>query len=285
MRTLYILLFVVFSTITAFGQNLPEKPNPPRIVNDFAGVLSPQEQNLLEQKLRHYNDTTSTQIAIVTIKTTDGYDASEYAFALGRKWGIGQKGKNNGILILVKPKNGSERGQAFIATGYGMEGAVTDAQSSRIVRQILIPNFKNNQFYKGLDEATSMLIQISAGEFKKDKKSPTAVSPLTTVIIFLVILIIVIAIAIVAKKRASKYGDTSFSSYSSQGYQQRTQSSSLPFWLLMLGMGSMMSNRNRYSNGGWNDFSGGGGGFGGGGSDFGGFGGGDFGGGGAGGSW
>lgn len=285
MRLIYTFLFLLLSSIVSVGQNLPEKPNPPRLVNDFANILKPQEQALLEQKLRKYNDTTSTQISIVTLKSLDGYDISEYAIELGRKWGIGQKDKNNGILILIKPKLGNERGQVFIATGYGMEGSVIDSKAGEIIRKILTPNFKNNQFYKGLDEATSMLIQISAGEFKKDKKSPTAVSPLTTVIVFLVILIIVIAIAIVAKKRASKYGDTSFSSYSSQGYQQRTQSSSLPFWLLMMGMGSMMSNRNRYSNGGWNDFSGGGGGFGGGGSDFGGFGGGDFGGGGAGGSW
>lgn len=279
-KLLYALLFLV-AAVSTFAQNIPERPMPPKLVNDYANMLAPQEQMQLEQKLRTYNDSTSTQIAVVTVPTLDGYEISEYAFALGRKWGIGQKGKNNGVLILIKPKTADERGQAFIATGYGMEGALTDAQSSRIVNQILIPAFKENQNFAGIDKAVDRIIQISSGEYTQDPKKPETVSPITSIVIFFMLVVLFALISIVAKKQQKKYGDGV--SYSSQGFKKNPAANSLPWWLLMMGMGSM-SNRHRNSH--WDDFSGGGGfggGFGGGG--FGGFGGGSFGGGGAGGSW
>ena len=273
MRLLYTLLFVLVSAFTSLGQTLPEKPNPPRMVNDFANLLTPQEQQQLEQKFRVYNDTTSTQIAIVTVPTLDGYDISEYAFALGRKWGIGQKGKNNGILILVKPKAGNEKGKVFIATGYGMEGAITDARSNRLIDEVIIPAFQKKQYYQGLDEATTALIQMARGEYKADKKGAgKEVSPLSSLLVFIIIAIVFGVIAALGRARRN-----AGSVYSSDGHH----TSSLPWWLLLMGMGSGFGGGR--SSGGWNDFSGGGG-FGGG-SDFGGFGGGDFGGGGAGGDW
>ena len=102
---LVILLIsqVVFSSLQA--QDIPDKPVPPRLVNDFAGMLSRQEVNALEQKLVAFNDSTSTQIAIVTVNSLNGYDKVDFADRLGEKWGIGHKGKDNGILILVKPRN------------------------------------------------------------------------------------------------------------------------------------------------------------------------------------
>lgn len=276
MKLLYSILFVVISALSVFGQKLPEQPNPPRIVNDFANLLSPQEVQQLESKLRAYNDTTSTQIAIVVVPSLDGYDPSEYAFALGKKWGIGQKEKNNGILVLIKPKVGNERGQVFIATGYGMEGSITDARANRIIDQTIIPAFRQNKYYEGLDQATTQLIQFARGEFKADKKGAKTVSPFASILIFIVLVAVFGIIAAIA--RSKKY--TSGSVYSSGGFQRHSSAASnLPFWLLLMGMGSNLGDRHRNSGSGWSDFSGGGGG------GFGGFGGGDFGGGGAGGSW
>lgn len=276
MKLLYSILFVVISALSVFGQKLPEQPNPPRIVNDFANLLSPQEVQQLESKLRAYNDTTSTQIAIVVVPSLDGYDPSEYAFALGKKWGIGQKGKNNGILVLIKPKVGNERGQVFIATGYGMEGSITDARANRIIDQTIIPAFRQNKYYEGLDQATTQLIQFARGEFKADKKGAKTVSPFASILIFIVLVAVFGIIAAIA--RSKKY--TSGAVYSSGGFQRHSSAASnLPFWLLLMGMGSNLGDRHRNSGSGWSDFSGGGGG------GFGGFGGGDFGGGGAGGSW
>ena len=125
-RSLYLLtLAVIFCTFpidSVFSQNIPERPSPPRLVNDFAGMLKPDEVRMLEQKLVAFDDSTSTQIAIVTVPTLNGYDKADYAQQLGEKWGIGQKGRNNGVLILVKPKTPDSRGEVQISTGYGVEG-------------------------------------------------------------------------------------------------------------------------------------------------------------------
>src|SRR5664279_6253389 len=99
-------------------RNIPERPNPPRLVNDLAGMLKVDEVNSLEQKLVIFNDSTSTQIAIVIVPSLGGYDKADYAQQLAEKWGIGQKGLNNGVLILVKPKTADSNGQVQIAPGY-----------------------------------------------------------------------------------------------------------------------------------------------------------------------
>ncbi|HOM41897.1 MAG TPA: TPM domain-containing protein, partial [Bacteroidales bacterium] len=116
-----LFIFLFFSAI--YAQDVPDRPYPPRLVNDFAGLLTGDEANALERKLVAFNDTTSTQIAIVIVKDLAGYAISDYAQRLGEKWGVGQKGFDNGIVIVVKPKTLTSRGEVFIATGYGLEGA------------------------------------------------------------------------------------------------------------------------------------------------------------------
>ena len=105
-------MVLCFTLITRFfSQDIPERPVPPRLVNDFAGMLSTQEADVLERKLVAFNDSTSTQIAIVIVRSLNGYDKADYAQRLAEKWGIGQKGLNNGVLILVKPKTADSRGE------------------------------------------------------------------------------------------------------------------------------------------------------------------------------
>jgi uncharacterized protein len=264
-KPVFILLVLIMCVSGLNAQNIPDKPNPPKLVNDFAGILDENTRMALENELVKFNDQTSSQIAIVTVNSLDGADADQYAFLLGEKWGIGQKGKNNGILILIKPKTGEERGAAFIATGYGLEGAVPDGICSQIVNNEMIPRFKQNDYAGGIVAAVKVIEDLTRGEYTADEYSKKAGkgSPLAGVIL---ILIIVIIVAVIARSNKSR-------TYSSSG-------SSLPFWLLMGGMAA--SSRNHH--GSWGNFSGGSGGFGGGGG-FGGFGGGSFGGGGAGGSW
>ncbi|HKL08359.1 MAG TPA: TPM domain-containing protein, partial [Bacteroidales bacterium] len=119
-NNILIILLAIFS-LQAYAQEFPEKSN--RIVNDYTHFLSVNEKNALEQKLVNFSNQTSTQIAIAIVPSLHGYDAASYAFELGERWGVGQKGKNNGLLILVKPKTSNSKGEVFIATGYGTEGA------------------------------------------------------------------------------------------------------------------------------------------------------------------
>ena len=114
-----MLLLLCAMQLSGYSQDFPERPVPPRLVNDFAGLLGNNEINALEQKLVAFNDSTSTQIAIVIVKDFRGYAKADYAQRLTEKWGVGQKGKDNGLLILIKPSTANSKGEIQIATGYG----------------------------------------------------------------------------------------------------------------------------------------------------------------------
>lgn len=146
------------------AQQVPAPPTPPRLVNDLAQVMQPQEVAALEQKLVSYNDSTTSQIAVVTVPTLGGNDIADYAQKLYESWGIGSKNNNNGILVLVA----IQEHQARIQTGYGLEGAVPDALAKRIISNTLVPAFRQNQYYAGLDRATDQLIALARGEYKAD---------------------------------------------------------------------------------------------------------------------
>jgi uncharacterized protein len=267
LNVFFTLILILTGLTCALSQDLPAKPVPPRLVNDFAGFLSPGEQNILEHKLVAFDDSTSTQITIVIVKDLKGYDKADYAQRLGEKWGIGRKQLNNGILILVKPKTADSQGDVQIAQGYGLEGAIPDPTCAQVVDNDILPAFRRGDYYGGLNKATTTLMALARGEYsaaqygKNIKTSRAKSAPIGFFIVILFIMIIL---------RSS--GRSNHNNISRTG---------LPFWMLM---GMMNSGRNSH-NGSWGGFSGGGGFGGGGGGGFGGFGGGSFGGGGAGGSW
>ncbi len=240
------------------GKLFPDKPEPAVYVHDYVGWLTPDEKTRLEQKLVRYYDSTTTQIVVMIRSDIGDYDKSSYAFELGNRWGIGRKSKNNGIVMLIKSEP-PDRG-IFIATGYGTEGALPDITAGRIVRDVMAPYFRQQEYYQGIDAGTSAIIEALSGEFSADgaeegQKMPGWVGFL----IFLLIFGLIIFIA--WKSRHSTL-------YDNKG--TRTKSRGSDWWGGPWGGG-----------GGWTGGGGGGGGWGGGGS----FGGGSFGGGGAGGDW
>ena len=162
--TWLLLCLSLVLSLAARAQTVPPRPNPPRLVNDLAGLMQPQQVAALEQKLVAYNDSTSSQIAVVTVPSLDGNDLADYAQKLYESWGIGRKGKDNGILVLVA----AQEHQARIQTGYGLEGAVPDALAKRIISNTLVPAFKQNAYYAGLDRATDQLISLARGEYQAD---------------------------------------------------------------------------------------------------------------------
>ncbi len=232
----------------------PKKPQG--LVADQAGLLTDREEALLNQKLVQFNQKTSNQILIVTILELCEGDAAMTAYAIGEKWGVGQGKLDNGIVVLVKPKTSDSRGQAFIATGYGLEGAIPDATAKVIVENEMIPRFRGENFYAGLDQATTVLMELAAGEYshkdyqKKDGKGG-----------FLSLLPILFFIFIWFMIRYSR----------TRSYARNNH---LGFWAAW----ALLNSASRSHRGSFGNFSSGSGGFGG-------FGGGSFGGGGAGGSW
>jgi len=253
---LFSLLSLLFTF--AFAQDFPEKPNT--LVNDYANVLSADQKQQLETKLVSFNDSSSTQIAIAILKSVGDYDINEYAVELGRKWGVGQSGKNNGIMIVVAV---GDR-KISIQTGYGLEGALPDIYAKRIIDNDIKPNFRAGNYYAGLDEGTTSIIKYTKGEYKND--SPKTSSKKGGGGGSIVIIIIIVIVIIIIMRKGGGGG--------SEVIGGRGASNAL-FWAMLFGSGG-----GGRSSGGW-----GGGSSGGGGGGFGGFGGGNFGGGGSSGSW
>lgn len=260
-----LLIISLLISLNLFSTDIPDRPIPPRLVNDFAGILDKNAEKALEWQLRALNDSTSNQILILTVKSLNGYDPASFAIEVGEKWKVGQKGFDNGIVVLVKPKYGNERGKAFIAVGYGLEGTITDALAKRIVENEMIPYFRNNDYETGILNTVNILSQFVSGEINEEGyNKSTAGSPwmnLLPLVIFLIIFFII---------RANNARSASMSG------------SNLPF-LTALWLGSSMGGGSHSGN--WGNFTGGSSGSGGFGGGFSGFGGGSFGGGGAGGSW
>ena len=244
------LLFLLLFSVRLFAQEgIPAKPSG--FILDEAGLLNPEEEKALEQKMRGYADSTSTQFAIVLVNSTNGSDPYDYAIDIGKIWGVGQKGKNNGVVILAAMQDRKLR----IVTGRGIEDVLPDAICKRIINRTLKPTFKVGAYYQGLDQATSEMMQRASGEFKNEDsgEEPQGIPPF--IIIFLILVIISIIKAI--RNRGGGGGPGS-------------RGGGMFFPPIFLGGG---------------DYGRGGSGGGGGGFDFGGFGGGDFGGGGAGGDF
>ncbi|MBI5755450.1 MAG: TPM domain-containing protein [Nitrospirae bacterium] len=258
------LLFLIIPALIIpsiiYAQSLPERPSPPRLVNDYSSTLKPEEMEALEQKLAAFNNETSTQIAVVILETLEGYPIADYAVRLGEKWGVGQKDKNNGAVILVALQDR----EVFVATGYGLEGVIPDALAKRIVESDIKPYFREGRYYEGLDRAADSMIALAKGEYTADKQGKPGESAYFPFPWFTIIFLVFFFFLLFRGRKARTIA----------------ANNNVPIWmaLLLANMGS------RHQRGKWDDFSSGSGDFSGGGG-FGGFGGGGFGGGGAGGKW
>jgi len=270
-----IIVIALLLISTAIFAQFPERPNPPRAVNDYVGILSQDEIQQLETKLRNFTKETSTAIVVVVVDDLHGMDRADYTISLAHKWGIGQKGKDNGIMIMVKPTGGVGERKTFIAVGYGLEGVVPDAVANQIVDNEMIPNFKKGNYFQGINAAVSVLMDITRGEYTAEQYSGAVRKKSEGSSVPAILFVLILLILMFSK---TLFGAFRYSRANNLGYWAA-------FWLLM----SSGSSRGAYNNftggtGGFGGFGGGSSGFGGGGG-FGGFGGGGFGGGGAGGSW
>jgi uncharacterized protein len=255
---------LLIATLAARAQDVPPKPNPPTRVNDLAHVMTADQIDALERKLVAYNDSTTSDIVVVTVPDIGSSSIEDYALKILRTWGVGDKKNNNGIVILADIKDR----EVNIAVGYGLEGAIPDVTAKAIIDNEIVPNFKgggSDNYYRGLDQGADALIKAAAGEYKapdgyaqgrhRGRSSGNGIG------VFFIILIVIFVIII---RRGGGGGGGGF--FGGGGW--------LPFLL-----GSMVGRGLGGGGGGW------GGGGGGGWSGGGGFGGGSGGGGGASGSW
>jgi len=263
-RVLLMLTLLLFSQLSFAQFEIPEKPDFQTSVYDYINLLSPSEKSNLEEKLVKYSDTTSTQIVVAIISSTEGEYINYLATNWAEKWGIGQAKEDNGVFILLARNDR----KINISTGFGVEHLLTDKMCSRIINQDIIPYFKQNDYYGGLNVGADSIFKVLNGEYQGTRESESDGLPFI-VILFLIIILIIFLIAI-AKSKGGGGGN--------RRYRSGTDDILEAIILSKMGKGSF--GRKSGGFGGWSGgSSSGGGGFGGG------FGGGSFGGGGASGGW
>src|SRR5690606_61662 len=176
--------------VTAVAQDFPATPNT--LVNDYTNTLSAAEVAQLERKLVAFDDSTSTQIAVVVMQSTGQYDIADYGVRLAQHWGIGGGEHDNGILLLVAL---GDR-EVTIQTGYGVEGVVPDAIAYRIIENEIKPPFRQGDYFTGIDRATNALIAYTKGEYKAaPKKESGSGGGFGSLIFIVIIVVVVIALA------------------------------------------------------------------------------------------
>lgn len=244
MRSSITLLLVLLS-FTVWAQDDIPTLSGKRLVYDEAAMLTDAAEDALNARLIAFDDTTSTQIAVVTMPTISGYDVADYAVRLAQKNGIGRAGKDNGLLVLIAQQ---ER-KITIQVGYGLEGVITDGLAGDIIRNYMEPAFKKSDYMGGIVAATDVLMKLSSGEFtaddvKSDRDFPPLIGLLPMLFIFMVFYLI--------SRRRQQYGQD----FSGRGYHRTG-----PIWW---GGGFGGSSSGGFGSGGFGGF--GGGGFGGGGA-------------------
>tara|TARA_R110000868_G_scaffold340203_2_gene600863 strand:+ start:2302 stop:3159 length:858 start_codon:yes stop_codon:yes gene_type:complete len=259
--TQFIILLIAFLTFSSsFAQfDIPEIPKEQTSVYDYINLLSSAEKNNLEQKLIKYSDSTSTQIVVVIISTTKGENIGLLAPKWAQKWGIGQAKEDNGVFVLLA----RDDRKIWISPGYGVEDRLTAGIVGELTRNVIIPEFKNGDYYQGLNKGVDAIFDILTGAYQGTRKvdSPSF-PPEIFIILFIIFIIIIISIS---KNRRGGNG------------KGGNRHGGFDIWDVII-----LSNMGR---GGFGGKSGGWGGSSGGGGFGGGFGGGGFSGGGAGGSW
>ena len=281
MKQLLAVLWLALLALAtpAVAQTFP--PNNGSPVVDQAGILTPAQELDLTSKSQALYAQTGRAFAVATVNSLEGYPVEDYAYRLGRAWGLGQKGKDNGVLLLVAP---NER-KVNIATGYGAGAYMTDAMSGLIIRETILPHFKQNppDYGGGIEAGADAIIKqmslppdqaqknVASAEQAQQQRQHSGGSPLP--IIFWAMIIGFVVLSHFRRVTGRRY---------------RSRGGGISPWVVLWGLNSLGRGSRGWGGGSsWGGGSWGGGGFGGGGGGFGGFsgGGGSFGGGGAGGSW
>ena len=212
-KVVFTLIFGLLSLSLSYAQNFPTQPSPPRLVNDFANVLSSSENEALEQKLVAYSDSTSTQIAIVIIESLEGAEVGSYAAELGEKWGVGSKKNHNGVMILMAKKEH----KVTIRTGYGVEEKLGAIITDRIIQNKLVPNFKAGNFYQGFDAATDEMISRLSGMYVNDEQDDNSNKkpiPRWVIILFIIIVFFILPMIFRGGGGGTTYGRRGINTWS-----------------------------------------------------------------------
>ena len=281
-----ILLFVFTLTFFIFGEQLQalEVPSLGGRINDYAGMLSPVTTQNLESVLTEFENTDSTQIVVLTIPSLEGESLEEYSIRVAETWEIGQKGHDNGAILLIAKADRQLR----IEVGYGLEGRLTDATAGRIIRTIIVPELKAGRYDQAVTNGVAAMIQVVRGEFKatdiEDKEKSRSSEGSSAIFLFIFFSILTSQLG-----RLSRIAGMLVGGILAPLFGMAAFSMTWPYFLLLIPIGLIFGyfvsgfihgtsgggsysrpSRGRWSGGGFGGGFGGGGGFSGGGGGFGG---------------
>ena len=194
--TAFAALLICLAGLVGAATAQPRFPALTGRVVDDANVIDAATKARLDERLKALEDKTGTQLVVATLPSLQGYDIADYGYQLGRAWGIGQKGKNNGALLIVAPNDRKVR----IEVGYGLEGVLTDAVTKLIIENAILPRFRAGDFSGGIARGVDDVLQVLSGdaeEFRRraDRASrPSGQEGIESLIFVLVILIIFVII-------------------------------------------------------------------------------------------
>jgi len=158
---------LLFSTLAAADDaGMPPFPELSGPVVDGANLLSADAQDALSRKLRAYDQSSGNQLVVVTVANLDGYPIEQWGYQLGRHWGIGEKGKDTGAILIVDRDERKLR----IEVGYGLEGTLTDAASDDIIRNVILPRFKQGDYAQGIDDGVDAILAVLGGAQQETQK-------------------------------------------------------------------------------------------------------------------
>jgi uncharacterized protein len=199
MKKILLTLLLVFNFVLAdITNSFPQLSG--RIV-DSANLLNTNQKESLSVVLKAHEEQSSNQIVVLTLNSLEGYEIADYSYQLARHWGIGQKDKDNGVLLVISLNDRKLR----IEVGYGLEGALTDKISHEIIEYTLKPNFRQSQYYEGIQKAVNQIILAIKGEYVQDSKGENAnnINEFFP-ILFFIIIFISIALSNISKKLRHK---------------------------------------------------------------------------------
>ncbi len=194
---LFLLLSALLFSRSALAVDVPERP--PGRITDLTNTLSPAEIASLDRKLADFERQTTNQIAVLMIPSLEGDSLEDYSIRLAEKWKIGQKGRNNGVILLIVKNDRKLR----IEVGYGLEGALPDAMAGTIIRNEIAPRFRGGQFYEGVEAGIQAIMAATKGEYKAPKKRQRAsnVPPWTFFLPIILIFGITMVMNFIGRKR------------------------------------------------------------------------------------
>jgi uncharacterized protein len=188
----WLFLLIFFLWCLPYSACALEVPKLQGYVNDYAGMISPPAKSKLEEALKSFEQSDSTQIVILTIPSLEGEDIEKFGINVGDAWKIGQKGKDNGAILIVSKQERKIR----IEVGYGLEGKLTDLTAGRIIDLVIKPRFKQEDFDGGFIAGVSSLIDATRGEFRAERRpvlrGQRGISPFLSIFLFFAIVTLIL---------------------------------------------------------------------------------------------